>query len=67
MLCKICGTEIQNGNFCPECGTKIIKKQPLLLRVLIILGIIGITIIIIINGNSKICGFKIINLYYLTL
>ena len=53
MKCKNCGTEFEEGVFCPECGTSQIFTCPKCAKE--------------INENSKFCpecGEKIQELYY---
>ena len=64
MLCKKCGTEIEDGDFCPECGTRVITTKFKLTRILFAVAIIGISIVFGIYGDNQILGYSLINIFY---
>jgi hypothetical protein len=64
VLCKKCGTEVKDGNFCPKCGTKIVTTKSHILSKLLALGVIVSAIFIGINGDKEIFGYKIIIIFF---
>lgn len=63
MICRECGTEFEDGNVCPICGTKNIKQYRLL-QLLIALGIIIIGTSLAFVGDTQIFGYTIIDIFY---
>jgi hypothetical protein len=63
MICRNCGAEFEDGNLCPNCGTKYIKQYRLLrlffASVILILG--GSLAFM---GDAQIFGHTLIDIFY---
>ena len=67
MFCKKCGTEIEDGKLCPECGSRVVTNKSKLLRIFFAIAIIGISIGFGIYGDNQFFGYSIIKLYIIML
>lgn len=66
MFCKNCGTEFEDVNFCPECGTRVITNKFKLSRILLALVVIGFSIFLGIYGDNQFFGYSVISLYIIS-
>ena len=67
MFCKKCGTENDDGNFCPECGTRVITNKVKLSRILFAFTVIGFSLLIGFFGDNQFFGYSLITLYIIAI
>jgi hypothetical protein len=65
MFCKNCGSDVEEGNFCSECGNKFVTKKTRVLSYLIALAVILFSIFMGINGDKQFLGISV-NIIFIT-
>lgn len=63
MICRKCGTEFEDGNICPNCGTNNMKQYRSL-RIIFALGILIVGGSLAFLGDTKIFGYTLMDIFY---
>lgn len=63
MFCKECGTEFEGGNFCPECGNRVVSKNSRLMYILLAVVVTVFSILFGIYGDNQLFGYSLGDLY----
>lgn len=63
MICLKCGTEFDEGNICPNCGTKNIKQYrslQIIFALIIVIGGVSLAFF----GDTQIFGYSLIDIFH---